>query len=105
MTTENWRGELIREMPFLSEQSLGTINTLLSKERNEAYEKGFTTGRQGVELERNTVLSEVKKEVEELNKLSLCGKCEISTKNELSHTQLCNYKKKISTLLENLKVK
>jgi hypothetical protein len=60
MTTENW-GEEFRKLwgvdrggdywndPECSAlQMHDFISTLLSKERNEAYEKGFTTGRQGI---------------------------------------------------------
>ena len=86
MTTENWR-ESFKELREQTRSELPSIrwqliedfiSTLLSKERNEAYEKGFTTGRQGVELEckeamklnywdkekRNEVIDEVKEEVE-----------------------------------------
>ncbi len=84
MTTENWREELrksIYERHFSATQAQESylevesmVEILLSKERNEAYEKGFTTGREGVELackeamklnywdkeKRNEVLDEAK---------------------------------------------
>lgn len=90
MTTEKWReefrklwgvdrgGDYWNDPECSALQMIDFISNLLSKERNEAYEKGFTTGRQGVELEckeamklnywdkekRNEVIDEVKEEVE-----------------------------------------
>ena len=40
----NWKEELIKEMPFLSDQSLGTIESLLKKQRKEVYDIGYKVG-------------------------------------------------------------
>lgn len=90
------------------------ISTLLSKERNEAYEKGFTTGREGVELackeamklnywdkeKRNEVIDEVKKEVEEL--YEVCDICENQQQHDTEYNRTID---SVINILENLKVK
>lgn len=148
MTTENWSEELNKiinnafqvvvnycrnptgEVNVIVQEGQKIedfISTLLSKERNEAYEKGFTTGRQGVELEckeamklnywdkekRNEVIDEVKKEVEKLEIKTPTQVAELN-KHLPSTLQIQSYNnavgyvdaiEDISTLLENLKVK
>lgn len=106
MITENWKEEFRKlwgvdkggnywnDPDCSALQMIGFISTLLSKERNEAYEKGFTTGRQGVELERNKVIEEVRNEVEKFE--FMC--------DDLGGAEaISSYK--LSDILENLKVK
>lgn len=124
MTTENWREELrksLYERHFSTTQAEESyleveamIDSLLSKERNEAYEKGFTTGREGVELackeamklnywdkeKRNEVIDEVKKEVEEL--YEVCDICENQQQHDTEYNRTID---SVINILENLKVK
>lgn len=52
----------------------------------------------------NKVLDEVKREMEELDKNYLCGRCDSGIRS-MSHTLQCNYKNDISTIIDNLKLK
>ncbi len=89
MTTENWREEFDKEWKEGLLICFGYENPESSREKRVVAEQVYFKLISSIEAllskKHNEVLDEVKKEVEELNKLSLCGKCEISTKNELSH--------------------